>query len=127
MAAISKARATRVGLGSSDFLADVDGRSLIARRYNEISSALIRDLGGDDVVGEAQRQLVRRVTTLAVQCELVEVALANGEPFDLAAYSTASNTQNRILATLGLRRHARDITPGKSVDAHAAAMMDAPE
>ena len=127
MGAVSKARATKVGLGSSDFLAEVDGRSLIARRYNEISSALIRDLGGDAVVSEAQRQLVRRATTIAVQAELMEAGLANGERFDLDAYAKGANTLNRILTTLGLRRHARDITPGRAVDAHAAALMDAPE
>lgn len=127
MAAISKARATKVGLGTSDFLAEVDGRSLIARRYNEISSALIRDLGGDEIVGEAQRQLVRRATTIAVQAELMEAGLANGEPFNLDAYAKGANTLNRILTTLGLRRHARDITPGGTVDAHAAALMEVPE
>ena len=124
MTTISKARATKLGLGSSDFLAEVDGRSLIARRFHEVSSALIHDLGGDAAVTEAQRQLVRRATALAVQAELMDVRLANGESFDLDLYSKAANTLNRILTTLGLRRLAKDVTSGRMVDVHAVALLD---
>jgi hypothetical protein len=38
---------------------------------------------GGEPLSEAQRQRVRRATTIAVQCELMEAEVANGRPIDL--------------------------------------------
>jgi hypothetical protein len=42
-----------------DLLPDIDGRSIIARRYRDIVSAVVADQGGLDRMAEARVQLVR--------------------------------------------------------------------
>ena len=66
---------TRRGTGAI-VLAGVDGRSMMARRFREITSWIEMDLGGD--LTEAQRQLLARAATLACWCEERETELARG-------------------------------------------------
>ena len=99
---------TRRGTGAI-VLAGVDGRSMMARRFREITSGIERDLGGD--LTEAQRQLLARAATLACWCEDRETELARGEQFDAAEYATISNALRRLLTDLGLGRHSKDVTP----------------
>ena len=93
-------------------LAGVDGRCNMARRFREITAEIENDLGGD--LTEAQRHLVARAATLGIWCEERETELANGQDFDALQYSTVSNAMRRLLADLGLKREARDITPALS-------------
>jgi hypothetical protein len=99
---------TRKGNGAV-VLTGVDGRSLTARRFREISAAMAADLGGD--LTEAQRHLVARAATLACWCEEREAELARGGEFDVGQYSTVTNTLRRLLSDLGIERRARDVTP----------------
>ena len=93
---------------SSIVLEGVDGRTTTARRFREIVAQVSADIGGDPT--EAQRQLVARAGTLAIWCEARETELANGAEFNAAEYSTVSNSLRRLLADLGLKRQARDVT-----------------
>ena len=99
---------SRVGNGS-DVLAGVDGRSATFRRYRDILASLCSDMGGDP--SEAQMQIARRAASLSVWCEDQDTKAVNGEPFDIAAYTTASNSLRRLLTDLGLERRARNVTP----------------
>lgn len=99
---------TRKGTGAI-VLAGVDGRSMMARRFREITAGIESDLGGD--LTEAQRHLVARAATLACWCEERETELAQGQDFDALQYSTVSNALRRLLSDLGLQRVARDVTP----------------
>ncbi len=90
-------------------LSGVDGRSLMARRFREITAGIETDLGDD--LTEAQRQLVARAATMAIWAEEREAELARGEEFDALQYSTVSNAQRRLLSDLGLERRSRDVTP----------------
>lgn len=102
---------TRRGTGAVA-LAGVDGRSMMARRFREITATIESDLGGD--LSEAQRHLVARAATLACWCEERESELAQGQEFDAAQYATISNALRRLLADLGLERKSRDVTPSLS-------------
>ena len=99
---------SRVGNGS-DLLAGVDARSATFRRYRDILVSLYGDMGGDP--SEAQMQIARRAASLAVWCEEQDTKAVNGQPFDIASYTTASNSLRRLLADLGLERKARNVTP----------------
>lgn len=99
---------TRRGNGSVA-LAGVDGRTLAARRFREITSRIEDDLGND--LTEAQRAIMARAATLAVWCEEAETEFANSKDFDPATYSTVANAMRRLLSDLGLKRVARDVTP----------------
>lgn len=99
---------TRRGNGAM-MLEGVDGRSLMARRFREIATAIEADMGGD--LTEAQRAIAARAVTLAIWAEDAEAALARGEEFDVATYATAANAMRRLLSDLGLERRAKDVTP----------------
>ena len=100
---------SRVSNGNTTFLDDVDGRSVLARRYRDILGDLIRDLGGDP--SAAQQAIARRASALCVWCEQAEATLAAGGQIDIGEFGTAANAMRRLLADLGLERRARDVTP----------------
>jgi hypothetical protein len=107
---------SRISNGSAVFFDGVDGRSVVARRYRDVLTSLISDMGGDP--SEAQNLIARRSATLAVWCELAEARMAKGDNLDIAEFTTATNALRRLLADIGLERRARDLTP--SVDAYLA-------
>jgi hypothetical protein len=101
---------------------EVDGRTLPARRYRAVCSDIASDLGGDPTAG--QWLILQRAAGLTVQCELLDADILAGKPVDVAAYTTLTNSLVRTLKTLGLERRAKDVTPGATIDAHAAAVRD---
>ena len=103
------------------WLTGIDGRSATARRYRDLVEQFVSDLGGFDVVSEAQVQLVRRASGLAVRLEQVEADLINGGDICSEDYVRECNTICRVLRVLGLKRQQRDVTPSlrEYVDAKA--------
>jgi hypothetical protein len=94
-----------------DVLPDVDGRSVVARRYRDILAALASDQGGADHMSEARVQLCRRFAALAVQAEQMEAALARGEPIDLQQHALLASTLVRLASRIGVDRVPHDVTP----------------
>jgi hypothetical protein len=93
-----------------ELLANVDGRSLLARRYRDIIAVVIADQGGTDGMTEARRQLIRRFASLAVQAGALDARVGNGEEIDLGEYSTLTSTMVRVAHRIGLNRVAKNIT-----------------
>ena len=81
---------------------------VLAERY---VPSVPEDRGGADRLSEGQRQMARRITSLAVEAEVMEAARAEGGELDLDAYVALTNALGRALARLGLGRKARDVTP----------------
>jgi hypothetical protein len=71
----------------------------------------VADLGGGDVLSEAEIGLIKRASTLEVELERMEGKLSKGEQIDLDLYGRSLNTLRRTLESLGLKRVARDVTP----------------
>lgn len=94
-----------------DVLPDVDGRSIIARRYRDIMSAIVIDQGGADRISEARLQLIRRFSAAAVLAEAMESKLVNGATIDIAEHATLSSTLVRLGSRIGIDRVAKDIAP----------------
>ena len=92
-------------------LGQLDGRTAAARRARELIEAIELDLGGGDRLSEGSRQLVQRAAVLGTFIESCEAQWLGGEPVDLSGYLAAINSQRRVLATIGLERKARDVTP----------------
>jgi hypothetical protein len=90
-------------------LSDLDGRSLAARRARDLVAALTADLGGDDNLSAAQRELIRRAALLAAYLEDAEARWLAGEQVDVAAWLSAIDRQRRTLMALGLERRARPV------------------
>ena len=84
-------------------LPGIDGRSAMARRYQDIVASLTADAGGDAQLSETRRQLVRRFAALSVLAEGLEANLANGETIDPAAHSQISSTLIRLASRLGTK------------------------
>jgi hypothetical protein len=92
-------------------LPDVDGRSAIARRFKDITSAILADQGGAEQCSESRLQLVRRFAAAAVLAEQMESRLANGEQIDIQEHALVCSTLTRLAQRIGIERRARDVTP----------------
>jgi hypothetical protein len=95
-------------------LADIDGRTLAAKRAHSIVAAIKADVGVD--LSEAERQLAQRAGVLGAFLEDAEARWISGEPFDLGLYCTGLNAQRRVLEVLGIKRVPRDISVLEPLD-----------
>src|SRR3974390_200687 len=91
-------------------LPDVDGRSAIARRLKDITSAILADQGGADQCSESRLQLIRRFAAAAVLAEQMESRLANGEQIDIQEHALLCSTLTRLAQRIGIERRAKDVT-----------------
>jgi hypothetical protein len=89
-------------------LADLDRRSLAAKRAQALVCALEKDLGVD--ASASQRQLIQRAALLATIAEDSEVRWLMQEPVDVATYVSVTRAQHSILCSLGLQRVPIDVT-----------------
>jgi hypothetical protein len=92
-------------------LPDVDGRSIIARRYRDIVAGLVSDQGGAEHLSEARLHLIRRVSAASVLAEQMEARIARGEQINIQEYSMLVSTTVRIVQRIGLDRVPRDVAP----------------
>jgi hypothetical protein len=100
---------SRVTTGRKVFV-EGDGNSRWARRYRDLIAAHCQDLGGVDLLSEAQISLIKRASTLELECEQSEGKLSMSQEIDLDLYQRMLNSLRRALETLGLERKARDVT-----------------
>src|SRR4051794_36916850 len=83
-----------------ELLHNIDGRSITARRYRDILSELVSDMGGDP--SGAQMAIARRASALCCVCEQAEAEMVAGGSINLAEFTTAANSLRRLLSDLGL-------------------------
>jgi len=116
----SKLARARVTNGSRLFLRlpGVDGRSPIARRARDIYDQLCVDLGGHDMLSEAQVQLARRCALISIRCEEMEAESVAGQHIDLDLYGKLTDRLGRCLQRLGIKRVPRDVSLTPTVDAY---------
>jgi hypothetical protein len=87
-----------------------DSSSAWSRRYRDIVAGHVSDLGGQAALSEAEISLIKRVSTLELECEQAEGRLSMGQEIDLDLFQRMTNSLRRVLETLGLERKARDVT-----------------
>jgi hypothetical protein len=92
-----------------DLLPGLDGRTPAARRFRDLVSAFIADMGGIDCCSEIRLGLLRRLAAVTVQSELLEARMVNGERVDVSTLCTLASTVVRLSQRLGLERRARDV------------------
>jgi hypothetical protein len=88
-------------------IADLDGRTVAARRARDLVSALTADLGGN--VSAAQAELVQRAGLLGAYLEDAEARWLAGDDVAVTAWLSAIDRQRRTLMALGLERRARPV------------------
>jgi hypothetical protein len=90
---------------------DGDGNSAWTRRFKDLVANHASDLGGGELLSEAQVSLIRRVAAMEIELEEMEGKLSKGEDVNLDLYTRTAGHLRRYLETLGVERVARDITP----------------
>jgi hypothetical protein len=88
-----------------------DGNSAWSRRYRDLVSGHVSDLGGHDALSEAQLSLVRRASAIECELEQMEGKLSMGLDIDFDLFTRSASHLRRILETLGIERKPRNITP----------------
>jgi hypothetical protein len=87
------------------FVRGADGRTAAARRFRDIASSLIADLGGD--ITESQMLLVRQAAMTSLQVEQLQARIVSGGDVDPELLIRLTNSQTRTLQELNLTRGAR--------------------
>jgi hypothetical protein len=88
-----------------------DGNSAWSRRYRDLVAGHVADMGGRELLSEAQLSLVRRASAIELELEQMEGKLSMGEQIDLDVFTRAASHLRRIFETLGVERRPRDVTP----------------
>jgi len=86
-----------------------DPSSPWSRRYHDLVQGHCNDLGGRDLLSEAQLSLIRRASALAVELESMEARMSRGEQVNLDSFGRAAGHLRRILESLGLKRQPRTV------------------
>jgi hypothetical protein len=88
-----------------------DPNSAWSRRYHDLITRHIGDLGGADMLSEAQLSLIRRAAALACEIEEMESRMSRGIEVSLDTFGRAASHLRRLYETLGIKREQRDVTP----------------
>ena len=94
------------------FWEESDRRCVTVRAIKARYERLMADAGGGD---SYQRDLlIQRAVFISVHLETQEVRAAEGGEIDLGSYIQGANALSGLLKTLGLERHAKDVTDLKA-------------
>jgi hypothetical protein len=85
-----------------------DSSSAWSRRYRDIVAGHVSDLGGQPLLSEAEISLIKRISTLELECEQAEGRLSMGQEIDLDLYQRMTNSLRRALEAIGLQRRPRN-------------------
>ena len=86
-----------------------DPNSAWSRRYYDLCVGHINDLGGRDMLSEAQLSLIRRASAIECELERLDAALSMGQAVNLDEYGRATSHLRRLFETLGIERRAREV------------------
>jgi hypothetical protein len=88
-----------------------DPHSKWSRRFHDLIVGHVSDLGGPEVLSEAQFSLIRRCAAMECELERLDAQLSRDEPVDMDRYGRAASHLRRIFETLGIERKQRDVGP----------------
>lgn len=96
----------------------IDGRTTTGKRFKMLRAEYLSDMGGEALASTAVRALIDRAVSLQLFAEHIETQMLDGKRIDIHALTTATNTLNRVLSTIGIERRARDISTGEQIRRH---------
>ena len=88
-------------------MAEMDGRTLVARELRDRLHALSADLGGWNSLSYQERSLCRRVIHLERLTEQKELKLAQGGRLDENLYFNCINSLSGLWSKIGLKRRVK--------------------
>lgn len=98
----------------SRLLQGVDGRSASARRFRDLVREFTAELGGDTIMTEPMRAMVRQASAVTVEAERMQATIIRGEPVDTEQLVRVTNTLSRIMN--GLKAKAKASKAGQRTD-----------
>jgi hypothetical protein len=101
------------------FMADLDGRTLVARELRDRLHALCADLGGVSSLSYQEVSLCRRLIHLERLVEQKEMRLAQGHRVDENLYFCGINALSGLLSKIGLKRRMKVLSLGDYLEAKA--------
>jgi hypothetical protein len=99
-------------------LEDLDGRCRGAKAANQLRAELFADLGGEQNLSAAQREIVKHASIVGAILSDVEAKWLVGKGADLATMGMLIDRQRRLFECLGLHngRRPKDVTPVQSLN-----------
>jgi hypothetical protein len=82
------------------------------RRLRDLIAGHVADLGGRDLISEAEFSIVRRCSLLQLELELLESKFEQGDGAtaqQLDVYQRVASSLRRLHESLGLKRRTRDM------------------
>jgi hypothetical protein len=105
----SRARRPRSAITSGRKLfTEGDPNSAWSRRYHDLVVGHCSDLGGIDVLSDAQLSLIRRAASIECELERLDAMLSTGAEVSLDTYGRAASHLRRLFEVLGVERKPRD-------------------
>ena len=105
-----------------------DGRSAWAKRWNDLVLMHASDLGGYDIISEAQISICKRVATIECELEAMEGRKSASIPVDIELYARLSGRLCRMLELIGIKRRVQPLDPlgelAKAVEGYAQKPVD---
>jgi hypothetical protein len=109
-----------------------DPNSAWSRRYHDLFLAHADDIGGIDVLSEAQISLCRRGASIECELERCDAQLSRGEFVDAESYARCASHLRRLFETLGLQRQPRfgngvQVLPPQQMSPFRASLLEPDE
>jgi hypothetical protein len=104
-------RMSKVTTGRNLFVEGGDGRSAWALRWKDLILAHVADLGGPDILSEAQISIIRRASAMECELEAMEGRMSEGQAVDTDVYGRLTSRLCRMLELVGIKRLAKPIDP----------------
>jgi hypothetical protein len=108
-----------------------DGRTVWARRWSDLTLMHAADLGGLDMLSEAQLSICKRAAALECELESMEGHMSTGQPVDINIYARLVRTLCRLLELVGVKRLTKPLDPtvelAKALERYAGEPVDEDE
>jgi hypothetical protein len=88
---------SKVTTGHRMFAEGGDGRSVWGRRWRDLILAHANDLGGMELLSEAQISICRRAAAIECELEAMEARMSEGQPIDIGQYARLTGCLCRLL------------------------------
>jgi hypothetical protein len=90
--------------------------------------AHVADLGGPELLSEAQISICRRASAMECELEAMEARMSEGQPIDIDQYGRLTGRLCRMLELVGIRRLTKPLDPlsdlAKALEAYPAKAID---
>lgn len=107
----SSATARSAVSNGTRLLSGIDGRSAQARRFRDLVKEFTAELGGEEIMTEPMRAMVRQAAAVTVESERMQAAIVRGDDIDTEQLVRVTNVLARLMN--GLKAKAKVAKAGQ--------------